>query len=288
MTTPNEGKTCDAILRLLEEREGAPRHDLVVDTAASRGVEAVCAIGMHRYAVEHTSIDSYPDKRLDDQQFMAAMGPLESELSHEGLLRSDCYYCATVPIRAFARMKARELPAVRDALRAWIVEAAHKFQHEYPGQNLWMAAKPPSVPVPIGLDCMLWPALGDTLKIARYAPENLEALRRQRLRKAILKKGPKLQAERAGGAVAVLVLEDFDSAMANPIVIGNAVRDELEDASFDIDEAYLVCTHFQESWTVFQLKQGAIYWPSAIHIQPKWRDFQPDQLCDIIATSNPL
>ena len=279
----HEGKACDAVLQMLEARAGSARRDLLVDTPRSRGVEVVCTIGAKRYALEHTSIDSYPEKRLDDVQFMAVMGPLAAELNHKGLLRPDCYYSAAVPVRAFAGLKLRDRAGVRDALRAWIIRVAPTCHPEFRGHNLYLSAKPPTVPVPIGLNCTLWPAMGDTFSIARYAPENLEELRRQRLREAIQKKGPKLQAERNAGAVAVLVLEDFDSATSNPVVVGQSVRAELEKSSFAIDEAYLVCTHFPDSWTVFSIKEGNAYWPNAIHVTPRWRDFDSADLSDIMA-----
>jgi hypothetical protein len=284
MTMPqHEGKACDAVLQMLEARAGAVRRNLVVDTPRSRGVEVVCTIGAKRYALEHTSIDSYPEKRLDDVQFIAVMGPLESELSHKGLLRPDCYYSAAVPVHAFAGLKPRDLPGLRDALRTWIIKVAPTCCPEYRGHNLYLSAKPPAVPVPIGLNCTLWPAMGDTFTIARFAPTNLEELRRLRLREAIQKKGPKLQAERNAVAVAVLVLEDFDSAMSNPVLVGQSLRVELEKAPYEIDEAYLVCTHFADSWTVFNIKKGDAYWPSIIHVAPQWRDFDSADLRDIMA-----
>jgi hypothetical protein len=111
----HEGKACDAVLRMLEARAGAERRDLRADTPRSPGVEVVCTIGAKRYALEHTSIDSYPEKRLDDVQFMAVMGPLEAELSHKGPLPPGCYCSAAVPLPCLCGAKASRLPAVRDA-----------------------------------------------------------------------------------------------------------------------------------------------------------------------------
>jgi len=76
MGQSNEGCCCDAVLTIIEQELHAPRSILSRDTPASRGIEIRCGIGDAVYALEHTVIDPYPNKRDDDQQFMAVMGEL--------------------------------------------------------------------------------------------------------------------------------------------------------------------------------------------------------------------
>src|SRR5271166_6578287 len=66
MSRSNEGRCCDAVLSIIEGMEGGRREILSMDTPHSRGVEVRCKIQGTVYAIEHTLIDPYPDKRRDD------------------------------------------------------------------------------------------------------------------------------------------------------------------------------------------------------------------------------
>jgi hypothetical protein len=45
----------------MEQREGATRLIRSIDSDATPGVEIRCEVGRHRYALEHTRPDPYPE-----------------------------------------------------------------------------------------------------------------------------------------------------------------------------------------------------------------------------------
>jgi hypothetical protein len=90
--------------------------------------------------------------------------------------------------------------------------------------------------------------------------------------------GPKLLAERRAGARAVLILENDDGALSNPIEIGAALQAELAGSEFTIDEVYLIDTDRAADWL---MKQGARWWPQRYESPRSW-EFSPDALRDIL------
>ena len=101
---------------VIERELHATREILSRDTPATRGIEIRCRIRDALYALEHTLIDPYPNKRDDDQQFMAVMGEFERSLPGQGLLRTDCTYEVWVEVHAFRGGKRSEIPLVTTRL----------------------------------------------------------------------------------------------------------------------------------------------------------------------------
>jgi len=116
------------------------------------------------------------------------------------------------------------------------------------------------------------------------APRGLPLEREERIRAALRKKGPKLHAEHTAGARTVLILEDDDAALSNPIVIGAALHTELAKLNYAIDEMYLVDTKLPDRWQVWRIKQGAKLWPTRSESPEMW-EFPPAQLTDLFAVT---
>lgn len=105
------------------------------------------------YALEHTLIDPYPNKRDDDQQFLAVMGALERSLSGQVVLRADCTYEIWVEIHAFRGKKRSEIASLREVIRLWIVAAVLKLDPQAQYETLQLSTFPPVVPVRVLLKC---------------------------------------------------------------------------------------------------------------------------------------
>lgn len=281
MSQSNEGRCCDAVLTIVEREAGAQRSILSRDTPGSRGVEVRARIGDTVYALEHTLIDPYPNKRDDDRQFMAVMGELETSLPGSGVLRPDCTYEAWVEMHAFRGRKRSEIPGVHEAIKAWITANAPKLTPQRAYETLEFSASPPIVPVRVLLKCTLWPELGDSLRIGRLVRPELEERRRERIRAALGKKGPKLLAERRAASRTVLILENDDVALSNPIEIGAALHAELAASDFAIDDVYLIDTDRPDGWSVWRMKQDARSWPQRSESPPSW-EFSPETLRDVL------
>lgn len=284
MSRSNEGRCCDAVLSIIESIQGGQREILSMDTPASRGVEIRCKIQGAVYALEHTLVDPYPDKRGDDQHFLEVMGELESSLSRNGRLRSDGSYHLYVESHAFRGKRRSEIPTIRKGISAWIIANAHRLDPPAIGHTQQLTAGPPSVPVRLRLQFTRWPASGGVLLTGRLAPHDLPWQRRERIRTALTKKGPKLHAEHTAGARTVLILEDDDSALSNPIDIGAALHAELAELNYSIDEVYLVDTKLPDCWQIWRMKHGAKIWPTRSD-NPAFWEISPTQLNDIFAVT---
>ena len=117
-------------------------------------------------------------------------------------------------------------------------------------------------PYPVTLCCHVRTARpgreGGKLFCVRVAPDedDLEALRADRLRKALSDKCPKLARCKDEGARTVLVLESDDIALTNQLLVRMALVDLLDERPDVPDEIYLVETETR-SWAVYPMKVGA-------------------------------
>jgi hypothetical protein len=284
MSRSNEGRCCDAVLSILEGGQGGAREILSMDTPQSRGVEIRCRIRGTVYALEHTLVDPYPDKRRDDREFLGVMGELERSLSRSTGLRTDGSYHLYVESHAFRGRRRPQIPLIQEGIRAWVLANAHRLEPPAIGHTQELSAGPPSVPVRVRLQFTLWPGWGGLLLTGRMAPPDLPRERRERLSAALLKKGPKLHAEHTACARTVLILEDDDVALSNPIEIGAALHAELAKLNYSIEEVYLVDTKLLDRWQVWRMKQGANLWPTRLENPELW-EFPPAQLNDLFAVT---
>ena len=107
----------------------------------------------------------------------------------------------------------------------------------------------------------------------------MEALRADRLQRALERKCPKLQRCKEDGARTVLVLEDGDIFLSNHVVIGRQLAGLLEDHADLPDEIYLVKTPLNR-WTVRLMKYDECYLPEEDRTQ-----FISAELTDITGAS---
>lgn len=280
----NEGRCCDAVLRVIEKRDRGVRSIRSIDTEASPGVEIRCEIAGQLYALEHTTLDPYPDRRADDRRFLEVLQPLAQSLTDGGFLHPQRGYQLHVETHAFKDTPRSRFPDIRSQIQAWVIDNLDGLDPPRRGRAAVRIADPPRLPLKVLLHC--YEAFGQMqgrCSIARLAPDNLEALRRERVRATVASKGPKLHAEHVAGSKAILVLEDFDIAISNQVVIGDAIHAELDQSAYDIDEVYLVETHTPPEWTVFLLRRGSERWPTEDENPPMWT-FQCNELKDLTAT----
>jgi len=252
-----QGKACDAVLRMIAQREGAAPTDVKCpDQLRKGGVEIVCRIGPRLFALEHTLIESYPDQMLDSVNFGKIIAPLEKML--EGRLPKTGWFWLTVEPNSLQAVRNHQIEQVREAIESWVLERASALKV---GQ--WIRSDDLT-----GVSFRIWLALDSTpldycgrLKVARHAPGDAEQLRRQRINKALSDKLPKLNLWKTeNNAVSVLVLEDTDQSLSNCVVAGEAVKAELAFFPMPPDQIYLVDSK-ASPWTVYLLKHGPLVWP---------------------------
>jgi hypothetical protein len=214
--TTNEGRCCDAVLRILEAERGMQRREVKRDTSASRGIDVTCYIGAQHYALEHTLIEPFPENRRDDIAFGRVFDPaFEAELAD--LLQPGLAYRITVNVYAFSDFNRQRLLEARAKLLAWARATVPRVPippRRGPTETR-IHAEPPEVPVCVTVACHHSPRLGAQLLPSRYAPPDLEKLRRTRLRKTLEEKGPKLDAARIKGSRTILIVENHDFSLTS-------------------------------------------------------------------------
>ncbi len=184
-------------------------------------------------------------------------------------------------------VKRREYSPVREGIEKWAVAAAARLPTPQPPKQVSsITGRPDGVPFDVTLQ-RVGLRLSRPIGYTRYAPGDPETLRRQRVRKALADKLPKLAGYKRVGAFTVLVLEDNDIALSNHGVIAQAVHAELAASSIEPPDAIYLVETIIDPWTVITLKDGAYRWPTAEATVAKYRQFPFTALDDIISPSGP-
>ena len=270
----NEGKACDAVIRLLEHKTGETRADIRRPETDAVGpkVELRLRLGTQKYAIEHTQIEAFEGQIRTGKEFEQLIEPVIDELS--GTLPGPAVYDLHFPIDARLNVKAAELGGVRRGLIEWVREEAqglHDSNPERPtrernprGFRESTSGVPPSFSYEVTLQRSAHWSLSQrhdgVLTAARITPDEVEALRADRLRRALCRKCPKLQRCKGEGARSVLVLEDNDIALTNHVLVGDQLARLLEERADVPDEIYLVATGLEE-WEVRPMKYDNECWP---------------------------
>ncbi|MBI3714853.1 MAG: hypothetical protein HY255_02535, partial [Betaproteobacteria bacterium] len=211
----NEGKCCDAVIRILEEREGGDRTAISYPEHEqhSAPVEIVCTIGKTRYALEHTKLQSYPDQLQDGVHFCNALEVLEGKLS--GRLPHIGWFMLIIPTGVFDGLSYDDAIHIRNNLESWIIRVAPTMTLSARGFAV-LKDVVGGVPFDVRLQAMQCSQeLLGNLRIARSAPPNIDDLRLDEIGKTLAKKLPKLKIWSEQGVQTVLVLETEDIALAN-------------------------------------------------------------------------
>ncbi len=285
----NEGKACDAVLKILEERTGKDRADISYPEKDGIGspVELRFRLGTQSYAMEHTQIEAFAAQIYLGKTFSDLIEPVTNELS--GKLPKPGVYRLYFPIDARLGVTAHRVPKIRDEFMAWVREHAQRLHEKNPerptrernprGFREQYRAQPPGFPYEVTLQREAhWSYSARSegvLTAARFAPEDVGARRAARLRRALDGKCPKLQCCKEEGARTVLILEDGDIALSNHVLIGDGLAEPLQDRPDLPDEIYLVETAV-DTWGVRLLKYDDNHLP-----ENGWEEFNPADLVDI-------
>jgi len=277
----NQGKCCDAILRILEEREGAVRSPLIFPEKEhhSAPVELVCTIGTKRFALEHTKLEAYREQIRDGVHFTDGLELLETELKNR--LPNDGWFTLIVPANSFQGLSPSKVKKIRQIISAWVIQTAPLMklsQREFDEKTQNIIG----VPFPVTLEAIAGPAESSgRLKIARFAPPNIEALRSRQISIALAKKLPKLEAWAQLGSQTVLILESEDLALTNHGWVLKGLKHDLSGQSFRPDRIFFVYA-VGSTWLVQTLLADGQFPNSRIDWWP-YREFQPTDMADLMA-----
>ena len=287
----NEGKACDAVVRLLEQRTGETRSDVRRPEKDGRGppVDLRLRLGTREYALEHTQIEAFPGRIRTDESFKQLIKPINEALA--GTLPGPAEYVMYLPRDTSLGVSESALRGVIEDLTRWIrasAEAlyerhAHELSEKRASGRLLGPIK--GAPPSFGKQIQLWigasrsQAEGGTLRAGRWdrEEEEPESERRTRLRETLKKKCPKLLRCKREGARTILVLETDDFVLTNHLAVWEALAPALDERRDAPDEIYLVESGLKP-WTVRMMNHDAERWPNE-----RWREseFDPDELSDV-------
>ncbi len=288
----NERKACDAVGRAIESLCGATRANAYSpeDRGDPAPVEYVFDLGRVQYAIEHTIVEAFTGQIHTGVDFGSFIEPIAAALDHH--MPPPGRFLLVFAINPSQGLKPREISAAQQAIIAWVGEKADELHHEYPEQ-------PSKIRKPggfrnerrttiSGIDLLLqrethWAepeTVHKRLFIQRFAPKDYESLRAERVKKAMAKKLPKLMVWKGGGARSVLVLENGDIALSNPVVILEAAEAALTGRIDGPDELWLVDTTIDSQWTAWCLMRDGVSFPDEDTPHRYW-DFRPADL-DIV------
>jgi hypothetical protein len=280
----NEGRVCDAVIRLLENRTQLKRRDLCPHAEAGNGknVEARFRLGSQEYAIEHTRINSFDNQVGVELLFDEFRRPIVAKLA--GALPGRGYWKLCLPSNIGRRFKRRDFATAQGVLIEWLPTAAAKLLSERAsGKRPIWSGNPPGLNFNVtllheanatGID-----EHDGLLLIMSEGPIMIDERRRKELADALECKCPKLQSCKDAGAISVLALETNDWTTCHLFLVPelwNALATR-QDAP---DEVYLVDTTAGGFWAVVPLTRGTKVLSGQVPVE-----VFPQQLADITATS---
>jgi hypothetical protein len=213
----NEGKACDAVIRRIEAREGCRRGNdgrSPEREGHAAPVEFACTIGGRLFAFEHTGLEPFAGQIESEVDTERWFKPIVDRFDRR-LPETECWYLH-FPIDATFCIEPSDFTRARKELTRWIDERAATFSLVPYGNgyaNSSLGEKIEGVPFRVSLH--RWAVkvgpLGARFTLVAIAPDDLEGVRRTRLRLACERKFGKLAAwKRDHNARTVPVLEEND------------------------------------------------------------------------------
>ena len=297
----NEGKVCDAVVKLLEQRTGETRTDIRFPEkdGGSPPVELRLKLGAQEYALEHTQVEAFGGQIATGVSLKELIASVKKALT--GKLPGPAHYELFFPTNPSLRVTKMELEKLQKDLIEWVDENARllhtKIQERISGKPTpvitqrdtrdSIKANPPKFPYEIELCCRVISSQSGQesgiLYPSRQSPDDLEGLRAERLRQALFRKSPKLQRCKEEGARTVLVLESDDIALTNHQLVGEALNSLLKETAEKFqfpDEIYLVETDI-DPWSIWPMKYGAECRPVENWAEWTGTEFHVDSLTNI-------
>ena len=225
----NEGKACDAVVRLLEKLTGETRKSIrnPEEDGVGPPIDLRLRLGTCEYAIEHTRIEPYEKQIKTAVAFKQINDYITKRISDS--LPGPAYYALHVPIIVCLPETRKKRERVLNNLAKWIRTSAHFLQERDLGRSgpthnpVWSDDCIKGTPQGFGCDIELlrWPDATlirrkpGSLAIKFIPPDvdELEDLRIDRLRRVFSDKCPKLDRCREDGARTVLLLESHDNAL---------------------------------------------------------------------------
>lgn len=228
--------------------------------------DMLATVGSRNVAIEHTSIDSFPFQRRDNDWFIKCLGPLKNELA--GKLPAPGHYRLSVHVNVIPT--GVKWDDVRLSIRRWCQKVAPTLEigDSFTAHRHFVREMPQGVPFKVTLSRR--PGQNGQFKIDRFSPEDLKSQSIEVIRQALVSRGTKVAKDRNDGSRTILILESNDIILADYSDIGQAFVSAINEFKSMqlLDEVYLVETE-AAPWDVYCLKFGDTLFPNvAISKEP--------------------
>lgn len=264
----NEGKCCDAVVRLLESQRDSVRrgfHFPDKTRGAEKGqVDACGSVGTVHYVLEHTRIEPFEKAIGTGKHLCDFMRLLDGRVSKTALPGPALYEIKPPLNPRFGGAAA--LAAAADDTAGWIHSEAASLHDRALRAGKPMCSNAAFAGLAMQLLCTpMGPRDESTpgeFGALRDAPESVERRLVPRLEKALADKCPKLRrcqdrgARTAVNVKTALILEK-DDQLSNHISIRQALNENVGGRADTPDEIYLIDTSVGDDWYVFPMNAGA-------------------------------
>lgn len=208
----NEGKACDAILRLIESRMRAPRQNCrwPEQEGHPAAVELICEIGGQQFAFEHTGVEPFEGYVRLQNDALTHFRPLEHVISNR--LPPTDYIELHIPLKATEGLRGKAPEAVQSAIAEYVWAKAATLPVARDGRFVLPIVREKPLGVAFEVALHRWRRSWQPIdfRIVQLISEDLETGRRARILRACQKKFPKMAAWQRNGARSIFVLEDTD------------------------------------------------------------------------------
>lgn len=165
------------------------------------------------FAIEHTSIDTLPNQRRNNDWFIRVIGKLEQELQSQISFRLSIIF----PYDAVT--KGQDWTTIRENLKNWILEKAPRLEC---GRHLLNNIRD----IPFQLTVFKEHDLAPAVRFSRFPPDN--AYLPDRIKKLLDRKAEKLKKYQYLGKTTILLIESNDIALMD--IQGRKILDAVREA----------------------------------------------------------
>lgn len=271
----NEGRACDAVVRILEKLTRNTRADIrCPDKEGEKPpVDLRLKLGPQAYAIEHTRIESQENHISKFVNANEIIRFVQEKIPDP--FPTLAYYELQFPVDVSMPKTRRKKIRALGKLITWVHEQV-KILNER-NSDLFCPVCDPHMAsdrvrgIPDGFnrefELLYWPAVlvagrdPGILSFRFIPPNDPEDLRVKSLCQTFLKKCPKLQECKMEGARTVLVLESSDPSLTSFEFRGSLLPSVLSQNTNAPDEIFLVETRRTDHWLVTLLKRDGSHWP---------------------------
>ena len=184
------------------------------------------------FAIEHTSIDTIPNQRLNSDRFLKVIGNLEQEFANLPFYLGITFENSAITI-------GQDWIAIREALKNWILEDTPNLSVDKP----YTPYKVPGIPFKIYVTKNR--DLSGRLRFSRFDPGDNTLP--NRVKDLFNRKAAKLKKYQRDGKTRLLLVENNDIALMNDYKLLNAIQQAYPDSLPDgIDEIWYADTSIED------------------------------------------